>query len=134
MAGGSAAVALLVETMDPFYLEVLEGPLTTGWVALSALMLFYLAGPWIRTGRRRLEWRHDRVEGEQILVSRDVGPAVVGFFPGKIVLPEWALSVEAAERRLMMDHEREHLRTRDPQLLGLSLVMLAAMPWNPALW
>ncbi len=134
MVGGSYTIGFLVEAMDPFFLEVVQGPLTTGWAALSGLMLLYLVVSWVRTSRRRLEWRRDRVEGEPVLVSRDVGPAVVGFFPGEIVLPEWALAVEASERRLMMDHEREHLRARDPQLLWLSLVMLSAMPWNPALW
>jgi len=134
VAGGPSSTAPLVAAMDPFFLELVEIPLTSGWVALSGLMLLYLTASWIRTARRRQEWRHESVEGEQVLVSRDVGPAVVGFFPGRIVLPEWALGVEASERRLMMDHEREHLRARDPQLLCLSLVMLAAMPWNPALW
>ena len=131
---GASTFSALVETMDLFFPEVIEGPLTTAWIALSGLMLGYLVLAWTRTAMKRRSWRHARVEGEKVLVSRDVGPAVVGFFPGRIVLPEWALGVDPSERSLMMEHEREHLRARDPQLLCLAMVMLAAMPWNPALW
>jgi bla regulator protein BlaR1 len=134
VVGAAPAFAVLVETMDPFFLEVIEGPLKTAWIAFSGLMIGSLAVAWARTMLNRRSWRQERVEGEEILVSKNVGPAVVGFFPGEIVLPEWALDVHRSERSLMMDHEREHLSARDPQLLCLTLVMLAAMPWNPVLW
>ena len=136
--GGSEAMSpsfsFLVETADPVILDGLGGTLETGWMTLTGLMLLYVGVSVFRGFRGKKAWRRETVDGVPVLVSRDVGPAVVGFFPGRIVLPEWALSVDAAARRLILDHEKEHLRGRDPQLLFLMLVLVAAMPWNPALW
>ena len=37
-------------------------------------------------------------------------------------------------RRLVVAHEREHVRAGDPALLALGLFGLALFPWNAALW
>jgi len=74
------------------------------------------------------------VEGERVLVSPDTGPAVAGWLRGTVVLPEWALGLKPGWRRLVVAHEREHLRAGDPALLALGLLGLALFPWNAALW
>ena len=75
------------------------------------------------------------VIGEQFVrVSDDVGPAVVGFLRGEIVVPWWALELTPERREMLLAHEREHLQARDPLVLLGALAALVLMPWNPAVW
>ena len=74
------------------------------------------------------------MDGVPTLLSRDTGPAVIGFYDGTIVLPRWVLTMGDAERRLVLAHEEEHLRAGDAHLLGLALGALVLMPWNAPLW
>lgn len=83
---------------------------------------------------RRRRWRRATVAGTPVLVSPRTGPAVVGFLRGRVVLPEWALAWDAERQRMMVEHEREHLRARDPLLLLAAFAAAAAVPWNAALW
>jgi len=84
-------------------------------------------------GRRR-EWRREVVDGVETLVAPDFGPAVVGWRRLEIVLPEWAMDLAGDARGLIVRHEQEHVRHRDPQLLIHASLAVLAMPWNPALW
>jgi TonB family protein len=59
---------------------------------------------------------------------------VVGLFRSRIVLPAWALSADEEARRLVLEHEQEHVRAGDPRLLAAALVFAALIPWNPAAW
>jgi beta-lactamase regulating signal transducer with metallopeptidase domain len=104
------------------------------WMAGSAAALaFLLASAWA-LGRRRRGWRRERVDGREVLVSPDTGPAVVGLLRSRIVVPEWALSAETGTRSMLLAHEEEHIRAHDPRLLLGALMAAVALPWNPALW
>ncbi|HET7231401.1 MAG TPA: M56 family metallopeptidase [Longimicrobium sp.] len=94
------------------------------WLAVSALWL----------ARRRRAWAEATMAGERVLVSPSVGPAVVGFVRPRIVMPRWTLAWDEPLQRLMLRHEREHLRAGDPLLLLAGLVAAALMPWSPAVW
>src|SRR5690606_7418126 len=59
---------------------------------------------------------------------------VVGIWRGRIVLPTWLLELGAPLRALVLRHEGEHLRARDPGLLAIAAIALLIQPWNPALW
>jgi TonB family protein len=59
---------------------------------------------------------------------------VVGFLRPAIVLPAWVLDWDPALRRLIVAHEREHVRAGDGRLLLGGLLLLCAAPWNLALW
>jgi TonB family protein len=59
---------------------------------------------------------------------------VVGFLRPEIVLPAWVLDWDPALRRLIVAHEREHVRAGDGRLLLAGLLLLCAAPWNLALW
>ncbi|MEJ2503202.1 MAG: M56 family metallopeptidase [Gemmatimonadota bacterium] len=74
------------------------------------------------------------VDGVEVLVSRRTGPAAVGVLRGRVVLPEWTLSLAGPRRRLLVMHEAEHVRARDPQLALFGLLVCALMPWNLPLW
>jgi hypothetical protein len=112
----------------------LDGPLFWLWVGSSvALVLFVVVAQW-RLARRRRRWTHTRVDGLPVLLSRSVGPAVVGFVRSVVVLPEWVLEAEPSQRQLMLAHEEEHLRAGDPRLLLGALALLTLVAWNPVAW
>ncbi len=69
-----------------------------------------------------------------VLVSRNVGPAVVGVLDPAIVIPEWVVGLDSSRRRLVLAHESEHLRSGDSRLLMIALICCACMPWNLPLW
>lgn len=112
----------------------LDAPLLAGWIAASLAALVYVAvsaGTLVARCRR---WRTEVVDGVPVLVSEDMGPAVVGFVRSRIVVPDWALTADGTLRRLMLTHEREHVRAGDPALLFVGIAALILMPWNAVLW
>jgi len=111
-----------------------DGVLLAVCVAASLALVALLVVAHVQLAVARRSWGRDRVDGVSVYVSRDVGPAALGFFGGSIVIPEWALRLEERLRRLMLLHESEHVRAGDPRLLGLGLAAAAAMPWNPVVW
>jgi beta-lactamase regulating signal transducer with metallopeptidase domain len=104
------------------------------WIALSAALLGYILLGLVTLARMRRTWRPSDICGVQVLVSEQTGPAVVNIFSPQIVMPEWALAMDRYQLGLMIRHEQEHRRARDPQLLAAAQLALIAMPWNPALW
>lgn len=104
------------------------------WVALSAVLLLRLAVVGLRLGRqvRRLPVR--RVGHLRIHRGGALGPAVVGMLRPSIVLPGWIDEVCDADLRLIVAHEAEHVRARDPALVLAGYLAVVAMPWNLPLW
>lgn len=115
-------------------LAALERPLRLAWGAASGATLLALLGMAALLRRRRRRWRSAELSGVPVLVSRDTGPAVIGLFRSRIVLPEWAVGTDLARRDLLLEHEQEHVRAGDPRLLALGLAVLVLTPWNPAVW
>jgi beta-lactamase regulating signal transducer with metallopeptidase domain len=104
------------------------------WTAIAALALCgYGLAVW-SLARRRKEWRTGVVDGQRVLVSSAVGPAVVGALNPEIVVPEWSLGLPRDERALMIEHERQHVRARDPLMLHGAAIVAMLMPWNVGLW
>lgn len=101
---------------------------------LSTLLVACFALSWLRLRRAAASWDRMRVAGTEVCVSDEIGPAVLGFFPARIVLPRWMLNAEASVQRMAVLHESEHLSARDPQLILVALVCVALMPWNLPLW
>ncbi len=123
-----------VETLPGLDLAALDGPLAAGWMASSALALLALLVAAAMLEQRRWTWRPAKVHGVPVLLSAGTGPAVVGLFRSRIVLPAWVMDADPAERALLLEHEREHLRAGDPRLLALGLAVIVLAPWNPAAW
>jgi hypothetical protein len=59
---------------------------------------------------------------------------VVGIARPEIVVPRWLLQRSDAEQRMVVAHEAEHLRARDPLLLTLACLVAALLAWHPAMW
>jgi beta-lactamase regulating signal transducer with metallopeptidase domain len=112
----------------------LDVPLRWGWGAGSVLMLLALGIAATRLAAARRRWRQEAIDGRVVLVSRNVGPAMVGVWSPRVVLPEWALGLPASDRELMLAHEEQHLRAADPALLACGFVLVLLAPWNLALW
>jgi len=104
------------------------------WLAGSVVMTFVvcISAAWLY--RRKRGWSQEYVCGVPVLVSQDVGPAVVGLIRSRIVVPAWLLSESREKQQYVIAHEQSHLKARDPLLVTSALMLLLAMPWNPLLW
>ena len=129
------APAPSVATVTPgSTLAALDRPLVIAWIAGSLLWSLMLVVSAVTITRRRRSWTASTVDGVPVLASRDVGPAVVGLLGTQIVIPAWVVTLAPEQRALVLAHEQEHARARDPLLLAAGAATLVAMPWNAALW
>src|SRR5262249_13025835 len=108
--------------------------LTTVWMGMTVAVIAYFAGGMLLLIWMRRRWRPQRILGVDVLVSQRTGPALVGAVSPAIVVPEWALEMDASQLSLMLRHEEEHRRVGDAQLLAAAQMVLMVMPWNVALW
>ncbi len=117
-----------------FSLADLDVPLRWGWGITSLALLLVITVGAARLASLRRGWRTAAVDGREVLVSPNAGPAVMGVWSPRVVVPEWALQLPERERELMLAHEEEHVRAGDPALLAAALVAVLVAPWNLALW
>lgn len=101
----------------------------TSVIALVALM----ATHWHFT-RRRAHWPRGNLRGTPVRIASDTGPAVIGVTNTEIVVPQWLLARDDREQELVLAHETEHVRMRDPLLLALAQFTVVLLPWHPAVW
>ena len=113
---------------------LVDGALVALWLAVSALLVVRLVQSIKSLRNRRREWRASQLDGVRVCISENVGPAVVGLRSMDVVVPEWITALDAPLRAIVLRHEEEHRAARDPQLLFMSTVAVALMPWNVALW
>jgi len=104
------------------------------WLLGSLVCVATLGVSAWRITRMRREWDRSVIAGIPVLVSHDVGPAVIGLVHHGIVVPRWVESLDDEAQRLVMLHEREHVRAGDPLLLWGAALLVSLMPWNAALW
>jgi beta-lactamase regulating signal transducer with metallopeptidase domain len=104
------------------------------WLVASLLLLAALVVCALHLVWRRRQWRTATLDGADLYVSRDIGPAVVGLLRPRIVVPEWLLDAPALRRAMVVAHERAHLDAGDQRLLTVTLGLLVLMPWNLPLW
>jgi beta-lactamase regulating signal transducer with metallopeptidase domain len=104
------------------------------WVFSSALLALGIAIAWLCMRHRAGSWTRRTLDGTNVLVSPDVGPAVIGFWRAQIVVPEWLLGADPQVRRLALAHESQHVQARDPLLLFAATMAVVLMPWNLPLW
>ena len=111
---------------DPYVLRA--------WFGLSLVCLLVLVRAAVALRRQRARWPAAEVDGVRVLVAPNTGPAVVGVVAPSIVVPQWALALDDQARRLMLRHEIEHVRARDPALLFAAAIAVTLFPWNAMLW
>ena len=104
------------------------------WVGSSGLVALVLVTGHLALARRRRRWPEAVVHGTPVLIASATGPAVVGLVRPRIVLPAWSLELDARAMALVLQHEGEHVRARDPWLIHVAGAALMLMPWNPVIW
>jgi len=124
--GGEAPVVTRRVALDTWLL--------VGWSTLSALAIATLAIGWVQIRRRLRSAVDGELDGVSITVSHDIGPAVVGIIRPRIVIPRWLLHEDSATQKIVLAHEREHMRAQDVRVLGGALLMAVLLPWNLPIW
>ncbi len=122
----SVSAPALLERLEPFALVT--------WVSASVILLAGLLGGLWRLRREASRWATGRVAGLEVLVSEDFGPALVGVWSPRIVVPRWALALTPEALKMTCVHEAEHRATRDTWLLFGGALLIGLTPWNAALW
>ena len=122
----SVSAPALLERLDPYAL--------VGWLVASAILMAGLLGGLWRLRRYAKHWAAGWVADLEVLVSEDFGPALVGVWSPRIVVPRWALSLTPESLRMACVHEAEHRAVRDTWLLFGGALLVALTPWNAALW
>jgi hypothetical protein len=109
-------------------------PLERASIAASATMLLALAAGAASLHRRKRGWAQRELQGVDVFVAPDAGPAVVGLVRPRIVMPAWLLDAPPLQQSLVLAHEQSHIDARDQQLLAFAIALLVLMPWNLPLW
>lgn len=112
------------------------------WLSLSAtLLLWGLANAGrvahlVRVSRkpRNEQDQPTIVDGVRVVVTDSIGPATVGFWRSRVLVPRWVLALPGVQRQYVLRHEEEHRRAHDARLLLVASLTLLLMPWNLALW
>jgi hypothetical protein len=123
-----------LESLDPLIHRV--------WLTASALLLVWGLANAARVWRVAYLSRRARgdgsgpviVDGVPVVVTATLGPATVGFWRSRVLVPRWVLGLPGAQRRYVLRHEEEHRRAHDARLLFVASLTLLVMPWNLALW
>jgi macrolide-specific efflux system membrane fusion protein len=108
--------------------------LITMWMAASSTLALYLLGANVLLRRRMKGWHNATVQDHQVLVSEVTGPALLGAFSPRIVVPRWLLLQPPCTQALILQHEQQHVLARDALLIMAGLVAIVAVPWNLPLW
>jgi beta-lactamase regulating signal transducer with metallopeptidase domain len=104
------------------------------WAVASVVLLIAFVAVHVRYQRRRAHWPLGDVLGTRVRIASDTGPAVIGVTRAEIVVPQWLLSRDEQEQRLVIEHELEHVRQHDPLLLAAAQAVVILLPWHPAAW
>jgi beta-lactamase regulating signal transducer with metallopeptidase domain len=107
-------------------------------IVVLALWALVNAG-WVAQMLRRSAVAKDGVAsnvdaGAPVIITDTLGPATVGVWRSRVVLPRWVLALPDVQRRYIVRHEEEHRRSHDTMLLFLASLPAILIPWNLALW
>lgn len=131
IATGSVSPVASSAAPTPIGLDQIVG---FGWIGLTTIVVMLLVASHVALRRRLDTCERTRIDDDSAIVSEDFGPAVVGVVHPVIVVPKWTLALSENDRRLVVVHEREHIRAHDPALNALGLALAVLFPWNATLW
>jgi beta-lactamase regulating signal transducer with metallopeptidase domain len=104
------------------------------WGVLSIALLIAYVSVHVRYRRKRTRWPRSEMQGTSVRIADDIGPAVIGVTNAEIVVPQWLLTRNSVEQRMIVSHELEHVRVHDPLLLACAQLVVILLPWHPAVW
>lgn len=108
--------------------------LVAAWLSISLVLAGAVMFSAARLRADRWRWTRANMYGVPVWVTDDLGPAVFGWRAPSILMPRWVLALDQPVQRLLMLHEREHVRAGDSRMVLAGMALLVAMPWNLALW
>jgi BlaR1 peptidase M56 len=123
-----------VSRIDARALDRWNGVLIVTWAVASLLVLCWLGVSLMRLRRLAGRLVPGTVADQAVLLSDDVGPALLGVLRSRIVLPRWVLELPLPEQEIIVAHERQHAIAFDPGLVCAGLCVAALEPWNVLLW
>jgi bla regulator protein blaR1 len=134
-AGGAGPAAGVTYTIAADWLAYVDLAVLLAWSVSAILLVIALLAAQLSLYRARRGWSSAELHGERVLITRDVGPGVALLLARThIVLPGWTLEMGHEAQRLMIAHEREHVRARDQWLIVAGLSLLVLCPFNAVLW
>jgi beta-lactamase regulating signal transducer with metallopeptidase domain len=104
------------------------------WLGLSLSLASRWALSAFRLGSLRQSWLPETIDGVHVALTPELGPAVSGLLRPRIVVPAWVPALPPHQRILVLAHEQEHIRARDPWLGACARICWIMSPWNPATW
>jgi hypothetical protein len=104
-----------------------------GLIAWTVLGMLWAAGA-MRLSRRGRGVGPTIVDGVPVVVTERVGPATIGLWRARVLVPRWVLALPQAQRRYVLRHEDEHRRAHDARLLFVLSLTLILVPWSLTLW
>jgi TonB family protein len=111
-----------------------EEVLLAVWALASLLLGLRYAVASVRLARARRRWRQGTMDGSEVWLTDETGPAVAGIVRPRVLVPSWMTAMPADRRSLVLLHEREHIRAGDPWLMLVSRLAPILVPWNPIVW
>ncbi len=112
----------------------LDEILVLAWLVASVVLTIRWMVAARRLARTGASWPVRMLNGVRAWLTPDLGPAVAGVFRTRILVPSWLLSLPEEQRSLVLLHEDEHVRARDPLLMAASRIARILAPWNPVVW
>jgi TonB family protein len=112
----------------------LDAALVALWACASLALIARLLLAMRALSRMERTADRDVIDGVPVLVTPTVGPAVFGAHRPRVLMPRWLFDLDAPLRELVMRHEQEHCRARDPQLTLVVACAIALTPWNLGVW
>ena len=104
------------------------------WGVASLCLLLRLAQAARAATSAVITGEHSVVEGHSVVLSDAFGPAVVGWVRPRVLWPRWLSEIDPSLRTVILRHEHEHCRARDPLWLFAAECAVVLMPWHPAIW
>jgi TonB family protein len=111
-----------------------ESYLVSLWILLSGFLALRWAWGTYRLHVASRHWTFGSIDGVDVSVTEDVGPAVAGVFRTRILTPSWVAVLPEEKRSLVIMHEQEHIRARDPFVVMIARIARVLVPWNPVVW
>ena len=104
------------------------------WLTVSLVLALRWGIAAYRLSRASRGWPEATIDGVEVKMTADVGPAVTGTFRPRVLAPSWLQALPARERMLVLMHEQEHIRARDPLLIAFTRLARVLLPWHPLVW
>jgi TonB family protein len=108
--------------------------LVTLWLGVSLSMATHWMLATLRLSWSARSWRPGVLDGVPVLMTEELGPAVSGVLRPRVLAPAWLTTLPTRERELILMHEEEHVRARDPLLVAFARAARILTPWNPVVW